>query len=314
MIRSHQLHTTAEIHDSCKLSASNGQSRNRAFTLLEVVIALGLMMFLMTLVYTALDSYWRLSSQGQRDMQQSQLGRALFDKISLDLRSISFTPVEEEEEEEDTYDDEDTEEETVAVASVVTDASTAFEEAINGLVGDSGQLVLHISRPSRDADYVAIADAIDSSTQTSDLQIVSYLMAETGADGLSGIIAGSLPDTIESRSQILGLARIQGDALQMQLAEDTGDNSLLAENAKLLAAEIVSIEFAYIENGEIFESWDSRETNRLPQAVEIKLGFRKDQTEFGSGSRFTTEMDFPERIFRKVVSLPLAGVYIEETY
>lgn len=288
-----------------------GDRTSAGFTLLEVVIALGLTMFLMTLVYSACNSYWKLSSQGRRDMEQAQLARALYDNISLDLRSIAFVPIEDENVGEE--EDEDGEVED-AVASVVADASTAFEEAINGLVGDTGQIVLHISRPPRDGEYVALADANDPSLQTSDLQIVSYLIAETGADGLSGIIAGSLPDTIESRSQILGLARVRGDAMQMQLAEDTGDNSLLAENAELLAPEVVGIEFAYIENGEVYDSWDSRETNRLPQAVEIRIGFRRDQMEFGEGSRFTSEMDVPERMFRKVVSLPLAAPYIEETF
>ena len=280
------------------------------FTLLEVVIALGLLLFLMTLVYTALDSYWTLSSKGRREMQQSQLARAIFDRISLDLRSIAFVPLEDQA--DSTEEDED--EEDTSSTVVVVDPTAAFEEAINGLVGDVGQLVLHVSRPSRDAEYVSLSGPIDPTMQASDLQIVSYLTAEQGGNGLSGVIGSVLPDTIQGRSQILGLARIQGDAMVMQMAQDAADKSVLAESAQLLAPEVVSIEFTYIENGEVYESWDTREYNRLPQAVEIKLGFRKDQSEFGEGSRFTTEMDAPERIFRKVVSLPLAGPYVEETY
>ena len=288
------------------------QSRSRnGFTLLEVVIALGLLLFLMTLVYTALDSYWTLSSKGQREMQQSQLARAIFDRISLDLRSIAFVPVEEDAE---SMDDDEDEESDAPAAVMVVDPSAAFEQAINGLVGDVNQLVLHVSRPSRDAEYVSLGGSVDPTMQASDLQIVTYLTAEQGGNGLSGVIGSVLPDTIDSRSQILGLARVQGDAMVMQMAQDAADNSVLAESAQLLAPEVVSIEFAYYENGEVYESWDTREYNRLPQAVEIKLGFRKEQSEFAEGSRFTTAMDAPARIFRKVVSLPLAGAYVEETY
>jgi prepilin-type N-terminal cleavage/methylation domain-containing protein len=288
------------------------QSRSRnGFTLLEVVIALGLLLFLMTLVYTALDSYWTLSSKGQREMEQSQLARAIFDRISLDLRSIAFVPVEEDAE---SMDDEDDEESDAPAAVMVVDPTAAFEEAINGLVGDINQLVLHVSRPSRDAEYVSLGGSVDPTMQASDLQIVTYLTAEQGGNGLSGVIGSVLPDTIDSRSQILGLARVQGDAMVMQMAQDAADNSVLAESAQLLAAEVVSIEFAYYENGAVYESWDTREYNRLPQAVEIKLGFRQDQSEFAEGSRFTTAMDAPSRVFRKVVSLPLAGAYVEETY
>ena len=279
------------------------------FTLLEVVIALSLLLFLMTLVYTALDSYWTLSTKGRREMEQAQLARAVFDQISLDLRSIAFVPVEEDEEVPEDEDVEDT-----TTTTVVVDPTAAFEEAINGLVGDVNQIVLHVSRPARGAEYVSLGGPIDPTMQSSDLQIVSYLRAEQGGNGLSGVIGNVLPDTIESRSQILGLARIQGDAMVMQMAQDAADNSVLAESAELLAPEIVAIEFAYLENGEVYDSWDTREYNRLPQAVEIKLGFRKDQSEFGEGSRFTTEMDTPERIFRKVVSLPLAAPFVEETY
>jgi hypothetical protein len=239
------------------------------------------------------------------------LARAIFDRISLDLRSIAFVPVEEDAE---SMDDEDDEESDAPAAVMVVDPTAAFEEAINGLVGDVNQLVLHVSRPSRDAEYVSLGGPVDPTMQASDLQIVTYLTAEQGGNGLSGVIGSVLPDTIDSRSQILGLARVQGDAMVMQMAQDAADNSVLAESAQLLAAEVVSIEFAYYENGAVYESWDTREYNRLPQAVEIKLGFRQDQSEFAEGSRFTTAMDAPSRIFRKVVSLPLAGAYVEETY
>lgn len=291
--------------------ARKTQSARSGFTLLEVVISLALLMFLVSLIYTALNSYWDLSSRGRDQIQRSQVTRALFDKIGLDLRSVVFVPREEEEE---------TDEDEGAVAATMdtmlssVDTDLAFEEAATGLVGNATSLLLHVSRPRIGAQYVDLASAMDATQQTSDEQLVLYVLAVQGGPGMSGTIGSALDDEFESRTDIRGLARVTGDALQMQSSDLAIDTNLLAENAKLWANEIVSIEFAYYENGEVYDVWDSREYNRLPQAVEIRLGLRKDQREFSDNFRATSSMDAPAKVVRKVIALPLAAPYIEETY
>lgn len=65
------------------------QSRS-AFTLLEVVLALGLSSLLMAAIYSALQMHWSYSLVGQVEMERTQVARALFRRIEVDLRSVIF--------------------------------------------------------------------------------------------------------------------------------------------------------------------------------------------------------------------------------
>ena len=60
------------------------------FTLLEMVLALGLSSLLLVALYTALQMHWSSSALGQVEMERSQVARALFRRIETDLRSVVF--------------------------------------------------------------------------------------------------------------------------------------------------------------------------------------------------------------------------------
>ena len=62
----------------------------RGFTLLELVLALGLASLLLAALYTALQMHWSSSALGHVEMERSQVARALFRRIETDIRSVVF--------------------------------------------------------------------------------------------------------------------------------------------------------------------------------------------------------------------------------
>ena len=66
------------------------EAPRRGFTLLEVVLALGLSSLLMAAIYSALQMHWSYSLTGQVEMERSQVARALFRRIEIDIRSVIF--------------------------------------------------------------------------------------------------------------------------------------------------------------------------------------------------------------------------------
>lgn len=66
------------------------KQRRSGFTLLEVVLALGLSSLLMAAIYSALQMHWSYSLVGQVEMERAQVARALFRRLEVDLRSVIF--------------------------------------------------------------------------------------------------------------------------------------------------------------------------------------------------------------------------------
>ena len=76
-----------------KLSATRGGRKRRVgHTLVEILLALGLSLVILVAVYAALDQHWRYAEAGQQQAERMQVTRALFETLSLDLRSVKFRP------------------------------------------------------------------------------------------------------------------------------------------------------------------------------------------------------------------------------
>ncbi|HVJ67897.1 MAG TPA: prepilin-type N-terminal cleavage/methylation domain-containing protein, partial [Caulifigura sp.] len=70
------------------------RDNHTGFTLVEILIALSLSTVLLTSVYASLNLYWRVSTAGQTQVEQSQLTRAIFRQMEIDLGSLVYTPPE----------------------------------------------------------------------------------------------------------------------------------------------------------------------------------------------------------------------------
>ena len=51
-----------------RLSATNGVRTSAGFTLIEVLVAVGTALMLLTAVYAAIDMHWRYENAGQLEM------------------------------------------------------------------------------------------------------------------------------------------------------------------------------------------------------------------------------------------------------
>ena len=269
------------------------------FTLLEILLALGLTVLLLGTICSAINLYAKYATAGRDETERLRLARALLQKMEIDIRSIVFRDPAWEGTDEESSGEEEGDESAVEII----DTADAYTGNSVGLFGDSQTLVLHVSKPLRGLDYSSLLESEDIPRQSSDLQSVAYFLAVSGASGLQGVI-GNLADdekAVAAGSGTQGLARLEGDRLAMNLADQQADLGALAANTSVLAKEVNFLQFRYFDGLEWFDVWDSTVAEELPQAVEIILGFRSAE-----------DPETRTHQYRLVVSLPLSEPFPPE--
>ncbi|MBS0204724.1 MAG: hypothetical protein JSS49_17605 [Planctomycetes bacterium] len=274
------------------------RSPNSAFTLLEVVLALTLAVFLLGAIFTAMDQSWKLTASGREEMERSQLARALLRKISLDIRSIAYVAPE-------TTDDSSATGSTGSTTGVSSSSSssstTTSTDATStepsptsiGIRGNMQRVEMHISRARRDLEFSAQVDGNKLQSHTSDLRAVTYQLA----------IAGS-------GSPVTGLIRTEGDRLAVQQVEEKGGTAATMSGQQALSPEVNYLEFRYFDGRAWYTTWDSEESARLPRAVEVIIGFAPSHTRLGPALRVAVSGSTNR--FRTVVLIPIADPLPEE--
>ena len=320
-------------------------SQASGFTLLEMVLALGLSSLLLVALYTALQMHWSSSTLGQVEMERSQVARALFRRIETDLRSVVFrdSPLSSSTEDDSSSSSSDTSSSsstsgstgstaggsgsstsgttgssgssssasgTSGSSSSSTTTTDTYSTQKTGVFGDSQSLVVHLSLPSR-------ASTLSAAAQSTANGSVSGTSAFSGSDmqsvmyflaGSSSSAAQQLSGSLVSATgQATGLARLQGDRMAMQAADAAGDMSPMASGAQLLAPEVASIQFEYFDGVSWGTSWDSATSNSLPNAIRITIDFHPPVATSGWYSR---PVSASTDRFQHTVALPLAQPYV----
>lgn len=288
-MRIHKIHQNRKAGRSC------------GFTMLEVILAIGLTSLLLAAIYSALDLYWKYTTIGQQQVERAQIARAVFQKFSQDLHSVTYMQKAAEEEEESPSDSSETESEEVVIE--VTNPDEAYTNGNIGVFGDAQSLVLHISRPGRQPLFVSSHGS--SSAMQSDLLSVSYFLAIAGAEGLQGAVGDQYRSTATTGQSTQGLARLEGDRLAMSMADGSADIQALAQQSQLLAAEISSLQFQYFDGSDWLEVWDSIEYGTVPQAIKVTIGFQNENIE-GLEKIANDKINGFENKFSMVIALPLA--------
>ncbi|QDU52792.1 prepilin-type N-terminal cleavage/methylation domain-containing protein [Gimesia panareensis] len=289
---------------------SRSHFRSRfGFTLLEVILAIGLTSLLLAAIYAALDLYWKYTTLGHKQVEQAQIARAVFQKISHDLNCVTYRldTAEEDTENSDSSSTSDTEtEETTTIEVQVTSTDDAYTSGNIGVYGDSQSLVLHTSRPARQPLLVSQNSTPGTTASVrSDLLSVSYFLAVAGAGGLQGAAGDQFRNTSGSADDVQGLSRLEGDRLSMSMADQSADLQQLASQSVLLAPEISSLQFQYFDGSDWLDLWDSTEYGTVPQAIKVTIGFRSDE-------QLTDLIPANEKIngytntYSMVIALPLA--------
>ena len=288
------------------------------FTLLEVVVALSLSVMLLAAVYGAIRLQYRLTEAGRDQMLQAQLSRAILQQIEADVRSIVWRIQEAPEESSESESGEPTEMDDDLIE--ITSTDDAFATGSSGVFGDSQNLVLHISRPPR--ALVAATSETDAAEASgkSDQASVSYFLADPSSGGLAGQVASMNGGDSSAFGGVVGLARLEGDRLLIEQAGANDSTDMLASQAKVLAAEVVSLEFAYWDGLEWLDSWDSVTSGSLPSAIGVTMGIDVTKSpeqrwlaerlqENGSG---VVEEEIKPIEVRHVIAVPLAEPYVSE--
>ncbi|WP_417381038.1 hypothetical protein [Gimesia sp.] len=283
-----------KIHTVRQNRQSVGSS---GFTMLEVILAIGLTSLLLAAIYSALDLYWKYTTIGQQQVERAQIARAVFQKISQDLHSVTY--MQKIEVEEETSSETETEE----VVIEVTNPDDAYTSGNIGVFGDAQSLVLHTSRPGRQPLFISSDGSL--STMQSDLLSVSYFLAVAGAEGLQGAVGDQYRGTATTGQSTQGLARLEGDRLAMSMADESADVQVLAQQSKLLAAEINSLQFQYFDGTDWLEVWDSIEYGTVPQAIKVTIGFQNENIE-GLERIANEKINGYENKFSMVIAIPLA--------
>lgn len=311
----------------------------RGFTLLELVLALGLASLLLGALYTALQMHWSAAAVGQVEMERSQVARALFRRIETDLRSVVFrstalTSISDDGSTSSTSSGStssasgssgttsgstsssgtaNSSSSTTSTSSSTTSSSTttdSYSTQKTGIFGDSQSLIVHLSLPSRPTSLTASLSAAPSHSANgvtaytnSDLQSVAYFLAGSSSTLAQQIFGG----TSGAQAPATGLARLQGDRMAMQAADQAGDLSVLASGVQLLAPEVASIQFEYFDGVSWSTSWDSGVSNSIPNAVRITIEFLPPPA---TGGWYSRPVSQSTNRFQHTVALPLAEPYV----
>ena len=140
--------------------------------------------------------------------------------------------------------------------------------------------------------------------------IIRYLVADTGAGGLSSTIAKRFAG---NKNGPIGLVRITGDLYGMSTAVQAGEEQDYTSVDQIDAEEVSRVIFSYYDGANWQETWDSGTQNGLPVAIEIILTLRNTQSSDGFSSDEPDPYALGETKHRMVVALPLAEPFIEET-
>ncbi|MEZ6059058.1 MAG: prepilin-type N-terminal cleavage/methylation domain-containing protein [Planctomycetaceae bacterium] len=268
----------------------------RGFTLVEVLLAIGLTTLLMAAVYAAMNSYWTLAVESHDEIERFQIARAVLKQVSRDIGSVTFT-----EQETVTSDDDDSDDTSMTSSN---DTATYTD----GIVGTASDLVLYISRPDRGLNYVAPQQQASGSDRSSDMVIVRYLLADAQMGGLSAAIAGR--EKSGQFSGPAGLARVYGDLYGLSDALQKSNLDLQLQASTLIAPEVMELKFQYFDGVEWQTEWDSTELNTIPLAIEIVLTLATldEDGQVDSGPKA-----LPPTQHRLVVPIPVATPYVGES-
>jgi type II secretory pathway component PulJ len=245
------------------------QSRRRGLTLLEVLLAAGLGLILMSAVYASLDQAWRLNIQGRTELERNQIARAVLRQIELDVRAVMF---ESQTASTETPDDAD------ANANAATTEEEDEWTGSLGIRGSATELWIDLSHVSRDLEFQGESTAV----RQSDLQTVAYFLSESAMVAAEQTATGAAasPITLQDNDGV-GLVRSQGERSVLRSLNSSGSDTILPGPVQMLAPEIELVMFRFFDGLTWYEEWDSSTVGALPRAIEVTITFEPPPTTRG---------------------------------
>jgi hypothetical protein len=195
-----------------------------------------------------------------------------------------------------------------ATESTETEDTAAYRPLI---IGSQNQLTIDVSRLPRIDQYNAFMLGLTdpTSSRPSDVKSISYFLSSSAP----------VSATMEFDQQTVqqgGLYRRQIDRAVASYRGETSAPGVPDEYSKLLAPEIVGLEFRYFDGSAWANEWDSDEMQYFPTAIEVILTIDASRLQTRNGGR-NQPADIRQQLsgiqqFRTVVHLPAAEVPAEE--
>lgn len=268
------------------------------FTLLEVIVSLGLVTILLVALGAAVDFHYRVVRAARDQIEEAQLARSLLNKIAQDIRgAVAYDPVNFEELIPGLVTQAGGSDLDFTAASVGIDTSllmgaeqtdtsllsgnwteTTLPRPVPGLYGGSDWIEVDVSRLPRpdqlQSEYVFSADGV-LVDRLSDVKTVAYFVLSP--EETINYSFASRPGIVGFEQQG-GLVRRELDRAVTYYASTTGELDSVNQELEPIAPEVELMEFAYFDGSDWYDSWDSAEQGSLPKAVEIRLYLRPKQS------------------------------------
>jgi hypothetical protein len=262
------------------------------FTLLEVVLAIGLCGAVMALLTTAIDLYLVRVDTSRTQVESAELARALLTKIADDIRATRFSQASaglsptaglSGESGGETDESETSGSETGSAEAGGTTGGSALSSTANADLGIYGTLTeLRIDRAAQ-RSWRQVAVPTEQQLPTTDIRdlpmTVEYYFEQGRTMASDELAAGGVGENT-SLGGYTGLYFRQTPTAARLMMGDIGfgaeAESSTSEPAELLAPEVVEISFKYFDGTQWYEEWDSTLQQGLPVAIEIKLSLFRD--------------------------------------
>jgi hypothetical protein len=314
------------------------------YTLLEVLLALGLTVIVLSLVGTAVHSMLRSVDNGRRRAEREQLARAIMHQIANDLRAVvRYEPFDDSGlnsgigggasgaasalsgatggQSDPSGQSTGTSTSTTQTPSGQSTGETQTEETteqtltmpVAGIYGSANQVSIDITRIPRLDEYL-YADGVNAPLFRGDVRTVSYYVGSNPTAMIPGVAPAATttdPTTATSDANSGGLTRQESDRATALWQMPSAGAASSSQNASVLAPEVASLEFRYFDGTQWLTQWDSTAMKGVPRAVEIAIYLNDDANNSQPNTSATPPVDAltpttnnPNNFYRMVVHLP----------
>lgn len=311
------------------------RSSRRAFSLLELILALALTVVIFSAIAASFHVFLKTVTEQQREIEQHQVARNVMAIIGNDIRAaLQYKPVDvtgvenlaasellvagiiggesaediiaidalgAPEAEEDVSDvsggsDELTEEE-IALADCVDCRPT--------LIGTETALTVDVSRLPRLDEYNPLVASNSEEVQLpSDLKAISYFIGRPSAGDNSG--RNSLFS--DQVNELGGLYRRNIDRAVANYAGEEGIMDFADSYADLISPEVVELTFRYFDGEQWNTEWDNFERGGFPLAVEIVVTMDPNRLNSDDPDSYSGFDPNTMQRYRSVVNLPVSEI------
>lgn len=325
------------------MATQRTKANRRAFTLLELMLSLSLIVMATALIGSLMQMYARNFETRGDDIRRMQLARAVLNMIAEDIRSVVL-----EQEYDPTVLEQqlgagggggaaapaDPAAETSGLASAGDPAGsdamapegdlaeTATTSYPPGIYGDQYTLMVDVSRLPRPDEYLVQQTSMLDGTLTDvpgDIKTVTYFVQSSSSQGVADnmdVFREASGDPMTGYAS--GLVRRALDRGVVAYAEELGDSQRIARTGDLVAPEVIALEFAYFDNelAQWVYEWDSSQQS-LPWLIQVSLAIQSatgsEKLKVEAGTPLNTlsledRQNYGIEVFELIVAIPGANL------